>query len=92
VELRVETDSGPAVVTISLGVAGFHGEPGLMLERLISVADDALYAAKAAGRNRVVRASETLPPGAPEGIVSALMGRGRRTTGVRRNLFRPADV
>jgi diguanylate cyclase (GGDEF)-like protein len=62
-ELRVETDSGPAAVTISLGVAGFHGERGLTLERLISLADDAMYAAKAAGRNRVVRAPETAQPG-----------------------------
>lgn len=60
-ELRVETDSGEAAVTISLGVAGFQGEPGTTLEQLISRADDAMYAAKAAGRNRVARSPETGP-------------------------------
>ena len=62
-ELRIDTESGPAAVTISLGVAGFRGEAGLTLERLISLADDAMYAAKAAGRNRVARAPEPPRPG-----------------------------
>ncbi len=53
-ELVVYTDAGPVKVTISLGVAGLHDEPGPNLERVISRADDALYAAKAAGRNRVM--------------------------------------
>lgn len=40
-------------VTVSLGVAG--NEPGLSLEALEHRADQALYAAKAAGRNQVCR-------------------------------------
>jgi diguanylate cyclase (GGDEF)-like protein/PAS domain S-box-containing protein len=44
--------SGLPEVTLSLGVAAFpdHGEDG---ERLLSAADEALYRAKAAGRDRV---------------------------------------
>ena len=53
-ELVVQTDAGPVHVTISLGVAALRDESGPNLERLISRADDALYAAKAAGRNKVM--------------------------------------
>ena len=40
--------------TVSLGIAGFP-EDGRTLEELIARADEALYAAKHAGRNRVIR-------------------------------------
>ncbi len=46
-------------VTASVGIAAW--EPGLSLEALIARADAALYAAKAAGRDRIVRFS-ALPP------------------------------
>jgi PleD family two-component response regulator len=40
------------VVTVSIGVAGSRGGGGL-LDDLIGAADQALYVAKCAGRNRV---------------------------------------
>ena len=41
------------VVTVSVGAGSARPHPGLASERLIAAADLALYAAKAAGRNRV---------------------------------------
>jgi diguanylate cyclase (GGDEF)-like protein len=47
--------------TISIGVAAFPAHADT-LERLIERADQALYAAKRAGRNRVVQWSDALVP------------------------------
>jgi diguanylate cyclase (GGDEF)-like protein len=44
-------------ITLSIGIAEFP-ENGQTADEVISSADEALYAAKRAGRNRVVRASE----------------------------------
>ena len=50
-ERPTNTPAGPVDVTISIGSAAWEGEPAdLLLER----ADQALYAAKAAGRDRAV--------------------------------------
>ena len=51
----------PVAVTVSIGVAEHGAMPGtddfsMSAERLIALADDALYEAKAAGRNTVVEA------------------------------------
>jgi eukaryotic-like serine/threonine-protein kinase len=48
----VQTASGPLAVTVSIGVAHLAGQGGDISE-LLGRADDALYRAKAAGRNRV---------------------------------------
>lgn len=40
-------------VTISLGVAHFHGQDDMTLEKMLDCADRALYQAKESGRNRV---------------------------------------
>lgn len=45
------TDAGPLPYTISIGLAAFR--PGDTATALLARADDALYAAKAGGRNRV---------------------------------------
>jgi len=62
--LRAALESTPArfgdmvlPLTASFGVAGFSDEASHP-DRLIDVADKALYEAKAQGRNRVVRAAQ----------------------------------
>ena len=56
-ELKIE-DLPP--ITISLGIATFPHD-GANLEDLIKKADAAMYAAKRAGRNRVVKYSQDIP-------------------------------
>lgn len=52
---RIEHEGGPlGYVTISIGVATSGGEESTPLQELVQGADQALYAAKNAGRNRVV--------------------------------------
>ena len=58
--IAVPFSDAPVRVTISAGVAGIDSVSGGSVEDLIAIADGALYSAKAAGRNRVVRA--TPPP------------------------------
>jgi diguanylate cyclase len=43
-------------VTVSIGVAGLPGHAAEDGDALVKLADDALYAAKEGGRNRVCRA------------------------------------
>ncbi len=52
--MRVATDSGPLAITISVGCASFADLEDKTPEALVSIADKRLYAAKHAGRNRVV--------------------------------------
>jgi diguanylate cyclase (GGDEF)-like protein len=53
--LRVETDKGPASVTLSVGIAEMiHAPQDESMENIIHRADEAMYAAKKAGRNHTV--------------------------------------
>jgi diguanylate cyclase (GGDEF)-like protein len=55
----------PLTVTISVGVATLAA-PADNIDTLLSHADNALYEAKHAGRNRVVAARPSPPPPAPD--------------------------
>ncbi len=61
-DLEVETGSGPARVTISIGVAS-KGEDNLDLAQLLGRADRELYRAKGAGRNQVKSSQLSLKKG-----------------------------
>ncbi len=57
-------DGSPfGVVTVTIGVATMNADPGPHSAALVAAADGALYAAKAAGRNRTVVASGGALPG-----------------------------
>jgi len=70
--IRVDTDKGQAAVTLSIGIAelllappGEHPGGDESVERVIHRADQALYAAKAAGRNRTANWSAPAERRAP---------------------------
>jgi diguanylate cyclase (GGDEF)-like protein len=55
-EIRVECDGQRIPVTCSVGIVSYKGRVSLETEKLIEMADKALYEAKAAGKDRVVTA------------------------------------
>jgi diguanylate cyclase (GGDEF)-like protein/PAS domain S-box-containing protein len=60
-EEPVQTLHGPLNLTVSIGVAAYALENDRSLSDVLAKADQALYAAKAAGRNRVEVWSQTQP-------------------------------
>jgi len=61
-DARFGVPDDPLRLTVSLGVASFPAQPVTAPDELITKADNALYAAKAAGRNCVRHAGELSPP------------------------------
>lgn len=71
--MTVRDASGvPVAVTASIGVAA--AEFGDTVEQLVERADKAMYAAKSAGRNRVITADPPLTAGQPAADMTALTG------------------
>ncbi len=69
-ELSIPHDAGPnGQVTVSIGVAVAHPRRGTGGELLVQQADNALYEAKRAGRDRVCSADHLLVP-APDGLAA----------------------
>ncbi|MBL0143132.1 MAG: diguanylate cyclase [Betaproteobacteria bacterium] len=60
------------VVTLSLGVAGCVPDAAVVADTLLSRADQALYAAKRAGRNAVIAFSDLPLPEVPQAVVPDL--------------------
>ena len=58
--LHVDTDTSPATVTLSIGIAEIiHAPQDESVDELIHRADEAMYAAKQAGRNRTIIFGQT---------------------------------
>lgn len=57
-ELYIKAASLPPI-TVSIGVAEYWSDVGQDAERFLSLADEALYRAKASGRDRIVIFSES---------------------------------
>ncbi len=75
IRFRIEAQAGPGIrsipglrITMSFGLSSLEfGAPGL--KTLIEEADQALYAAKETGRNRVMRYDEIPPPAKPAAVL-----------------------
>ncbi len=63
----VPTEKGPVTVTVSIGVAALINGENLTLDLLLERADQAMYAAKQAGRNRVTAWTGDAPLAFPAG-------------------------